>query len=468
MIAAIGRSLARVFERTAPDPLVLAIILSIVTAIAALILGDFGDLSLLERTVRLLGNWSSGAALGDGFAGSGLWAFLAFGMQMCLVLVTGHALAAAPPVAKALRAASDVPKSPAAAALMVALVASLTGLLNWGLGLIVGATLARETAASCARRNIPVAPALLAAAGYSAMLVWHGGLSGSAPLTVTTEAGAAAVLGPDQLQALGGSIPLTATLFSLRNAIVTAGLVIIAAALFALMARGGVCAHMPPPSLAPVASDLTPQPASIPDHLARSRALAWLLAAALFAAFALYLARQGIARLDLNAINLAMLAAGIALHASPASYARAVEDGARGSAGIILQFPLYAGILAMLQTSGLAAGFATALADLAPPWALPAVMFVAAAVINFFVPSGGGQWGIQGPIALDAATSAGLDPGEMVMAVAYGDQLTNMLQPFWALPLLAITGCRAREIIGPTAVVMLAAAAWTLLWLLVL
>ncbi|MEO1512254.1 MAG: TIGR00366 family protein, partial [Planctomycetota bacterium] len=150
-----------------------------------------------------------------------------------------------------------------------------------------------------------------------------------------------------------------------------------------------------------------------------------------------------------------------------ASYARAAEDGARGCAGIILQFPLYAGIAAMLKTSGLVAMFARGAAEL-PSWALEPGMFFLSGVVNFFVPSGGGQWGIQGPIALEAAAAAGTDPGRMIMAVAYGDQLTNMLQPFWALPLLAITGVKAREIVGYTAVVMLAAAAWMLLGLAVM
>jgi short-chain fatty acids transporter len=88
-------------------------------------------------------------------------------------------------------------------------------------------------------------------------------------------------------------------------------------------------------------------------------------------------------------------------------------------------------------------------------------------VINLFVPSGGGQWAIQGPIAMQSAIATGIDPAKMVMAVAYGDQLTNMLQPFWALPLLAIAKIEAREIVGYTAVAMLAGAAWIALGLLI-
>jgi len=169
--------------------------------------------------------------------------------------------------------------------------------------------------------------------------------------------------------------------------------------------------------------------------------------------------------LGLNEVNMGMLALGLIFHGSLASYGRAVEEGARGCAGILVQFPLYAGIMGMLGASGLIRGFAEAIAQ-GGETGVPLLTFLAAAIVNFFVPSGGGQWGIQGPIALEAGAAAGVAPGKMVMAVAYGDQLTNMLQPFWALPLLAITGAKARDIVGYTAVVMVVAGAWMALGLL--
>jgi short-chain fatty acids transporter len=145
---------------------------------------------------------------------------------------------------------------------------------------------------------------------------------------------------------------------------------------------------------------------------------------------------------------------------------RAVERAAAGAAGINLQFPLYAGIMGIMGATGLTAVFATSLAAIGTGAILPLTTFVAAAVINLFVPSGGGQWAIQGPIAMRSAIDAGIDPAAMVMAVAYGDQLTNMLQPFWALPLLAITKVEARDIVGYTAVAMIAGGLWIALGLL--
>jgi short-chain fatty acids transporter len=136
--------------------------------------------------------------------------------------------------------------------------------------------------------------------------------------------------------------------------------------------------------------------------------------------------------------------------------------------GIILQFPLYAGIMGVLGASGLIARFSEFMASHATAKTLPVFTFLSAGVVNLFVPSGGGQWAIQGPIALEAGLALGIAPEKMVMSVAYGDQLTNMLQPFWALPLLAITGLRARDIVGYTALLMLAAAGWIALALVLL
>ena len=138
----------------------------------------------------------------------------------------------------------------------------------------------------------------------------------------------------------------------------------------------------------------------------------------------------------------------------------------KGCAGIIVQFPLYAGVMAMMATSGLLGLFAEAAITASTPTTLPLFTTGSAAIVNIFVPSGGGQWAVQGPIALVAGVDAGVPVGKMVMSVAYGDQLTNMLQPFWALPLLAITGVKARDIVGYTALVMLVAAVWIAIGLL--
>ena len=153
-------------------------------------------------------------------------------------------------------------------------------------------------------------------------------------------------------------------------------------------------------------------------------------------------------------INGVFLFAGLMLHGSPRAYVRAITEGSRSAAGIILQFPFYAGIMGMMGASGLAALVSAWFARVSTAEIFPAMAFVSAALVNFFVPSGGGQVAVQGQILIDSASSLGVPAWKAVMALSYGDEIGNMLQPFWALPLLAITGLEARQIMGYTILVM--------------
>lgn len=462
MISRMGASISRVFERTAPDPFVLAVLLTAVTVVLALVFGSFPDEP--GRAVALLDSWR-----GE----SGLWRFLAFAMQMCLILVTGHALAASGPVSKLIGTLAAGPRGAGSAAAMVGLVASVFGLVNWGLGLIVGALLAREVGRSLERRGVRAHYPLLAGAGYMGMLVWHGGMSGSAPLTMTTRAGAEKVLPAGVLEHFESGVPLGETVLSPMNLVATAGLLVIVPVVLWLLTPGrgqevrGIGEFGIEDSGEEVRESRAGGPShqrevgrSVPDWLHETPLVAWGLGLALLAGVWRYGSVEGVGRVGLNEVNAAMLGLGLLLHGSTGSYGRAAEAGARGCAGIMLQFPLYAGIMALLVSSGLVERFSRLLAEAGDSGTMPLLAFVSAAVVNFFVPSGGGQWAIQGPIALEAGAAVGVSPGKMIMAVAYGDQLTNMLQPFWALPLLAITGVKAREIVGYTCVVMAAAGVW--------
>jgi short-chain fatty acids transporter len=193
-----------------------------------------------------------------------------------------------------------------------------------------------------------------------------------------------------------------------------------------------------------------------------------VLALLLLAGFIRYVWVNGAMNIQINEINALMFALGLILHGSPRAYMLAVEDGARDCGAIIVQFPIYAGIMSLMKVSGMIETLTDAFIRLGDARTLPAMSFVSATLVGLFVPSGGAQWGLQGPIALQASANAGLDPGAMLMSVAYGDELANMLQPFWALPLLAITGAKAREIVGYTAIAMIVAGAWMMIGLLIL
>jgi short-chain fatty acids transporter len=470
MIARLGLLIARIFRATTPDPFVLVVLLTLVAAALALVLGSFPGLDRsagwAERASFTLDQWR-----GDG----GLWRFLAFSMQMCLVLLTGHALASAPLVRRAVDALAGKPRTTAQAAVLVAFTASATALVNWGLGLIVGALLARDVGRSMSRRGLPCHYPLVAAAGYMGLMIWHGGLSGSAPLSMTTLAQARRVLPAALVDAKGAAIlvSLDRTLLSPLNIAVTLGLLAIIPLAFALLSPRRAedmtpferCSCLPvEPGREPAGEAEAP---TIPDRLDSSPLLAWTVGLPLLIGLARSFSQLGWQNVGLSEVIALMLALGLVLHGSLKRYAAAVEAGAGDCAGIVIQFPFYGGILALMASSGLAADLSAFAVRQSTPGTLPLVFFLAASILNMFITSGGGLWGVMGPVALDAGAAAGVDPARMVMSVAYGDQITNMLQPFWALPLLAITGVKARDIVGYTALVMVAGFAWIVLCLLV-
>jgi len=459
MIAKLGRILTNIFSKTAPDPFVIAIGLTLVAAIMAITLGHYeGATTLPQRATAMIDAWRGT---------SGIWKFLGFGMQMSLILVTGHALAASKPISKLIDTLAALPNSAASAAALVGFIAVLFGLINWGLGLIVGALFAREVAKVCASKGIRVHGALLAAAGYMGLMVWHGGFSGSAPLKMSSEAQAKDILPIEVFNAMEiKHIPLSDTLLSPLNLFVAVGLLVIVPIVLWLLSPKHDDEIVPMTIIEPKPTPDEPAD-SFPDRIDRSPIIVWALALMLIWAFLRFTQIDGIMKLGPNEVNVLMLSLGLIMHGSVRSYVAAAEDGARGCAGIILQFPLYAGIMALLASSGLINDFSAWMSGFANETTAPLLTFISAAVVNLFVPSGGGQWAIQGPIALEAGAQVGVDPAKMVMAVAYGDQLTNMLQPFWALPLLAITKVKAREIVGYTAVVMLVAGAWITLGLFI-
>ena len=162
---------------------------------------------------------------------------------------------------------------------------------------------------------------------------------------------------------------------------------------------------------------------------------------------AYYFVQNGFA-LNLDLVNFMFLFMGILFHGTPRNFLLAVQNAVKGASGIIIQFPFYAGIMGMMTASGLAVMMSEAFVSISTPQTFPLFAFLSAGIVNFFVPSGGGQWAVQAPIMLDAAQTLGTDPARVAVAVAWGDAWTNMIQPFWALPALAIAGLKAKDIMG--------------------
>jgi len=447
MIRRLADALSRWSARWVPDPFVIVILLTLVTM--ALVWALTG-----KDPIAALGAW--GGRLKDGEvlgAERGLWSLLTFAMQMCLTLVTGHALAAAPPVRRGIARLVDRVPTARAAIIVTALVAMLAGFLNWGLGLIVGAVIARDMGRSLKRRGIRAHYPLIGAAGYTGLLVWHGGLSGSAPLKITRASEIATVLPPGlNLDPL----PLSETIGSPLNLTVAALLLVgVPLALVLMRPRDEHVREIDAFAPGDDALPALPGGGGPARALDRSRILALIFAAAAFGYLGMLVAKVGFGGIDLNIINLFFLAVGLVLHGSPAAYGNAVGDAAKSTGGIILQFPFYAGIMGMMALTGLIGVLAHAIGDAATPVTFGPLTFLSAGTVNLFVPSGGGQFAVQGPVVIEAAHQLGVPMGKAVMAFCYGDQWTNMLQPFWALPLLGITGLKVGDLIGYTAALML-------------
>lgn len=445
------RTLGGVFDRWArrwmPDPMLFAILLTFITYILALIFANHGPFQLIL-------DWYKG-----------FWALLTFGMQMCLILVTGHALATSPIMRRGIEKLAEIPRHQTGAIALVALTAAIASWINWGLGIIVGALMAREVGRSGHLRNIPFHYPLLGAAGYAGFLTWHGGLSASAPLLVATKG--------HFLEKQIGLIPTSETLFSPMNIVITLALLVVIPVTCMLMApkkREEIVTIVDiDPGLVEKEEVATiAKEKMVPaDRIENSRIISLIIGIAGLIYVVYYFGTKGF-QLNLNIVNFTFLMVGIILQGTPINYIRAVSEGSKACAGIIVQFPFYAGIMGMMKFSGLVAVIAGWFLAISNPTTYPVFAFLSAGIVNLFVPSGGGQVAVQGPIMIEAAKELGFSINKALMAIAYGDEWTNMLQPFWALALLGITRLKAREIVGYTMVVLVVSAVIFILGLLFL
>jgi len=410
-----------------PSPLALAIILSFTVYALALI---FTKPSSNDTPYPL--------QLLD-FYQRGFWDLLAFSMQMMLILVLGNVLALTPFFQRIIQVLLNKITSHATAILFTAFFSLLLGLFNWGLGLIFSALLARAIGGHARKSGMKLNYPLLVAAAYTGMMVWHGGFSGSAPLKVA-ESG-------HFLQDKIGVIPVSETLLSSLNLGLNGFLLMVIPLSLVLISRWKKSSIMLADELPEINfSDLKPS---------RRQYTGFALGLALVVMAVYQFFQQGISALNINLINLMLLALGLLLYKNLHDFMKAVNMAIVSSSGIMIQFPIYAGIMGLMNYSGLAAIFTQSLVSVSSASTLPVMGFISAAVVNFFVPSGGGQWAVQGPILMDAALQLGASVPKTIMALAYGDELTNMIQPFWAIPLLAITGVKARSILPYTFIIML-------------
>ncbi len=422
----------RIMNRWLPDPFLFAIILTIVVFVA-------GCLATWQNPWDMVWAWAGKGVTSEP---GGMWNLLAFSMQMALVLVLGSAFASAPIIKRILGAIANLAKNKLSGIVVVTMVSTICCWLNWGFGLIVGALLAKEVA----RRVKDIDYPLLIASAYSGFVVWHAGLSGSIPLTITN----GYKIGDVVYQA-----DLTASVFHPMNIIMC--LVILVGMPFINYAMHPDKDHT-----------ITVNPAVLEDEKERTYEIktpadkiehSKILLALTIIMGVVYIVRFfidpkfGPAKLDLNVVNAIFLFLGLLAHGDLRRYVDAIGDAAGGAAGVLLQFPFYAGIMGIMTAANangdsLASIISDFFVGISNNVTFPVWTFLSAGIINFFVPSGGGQWAVQGPIVMPAAARLSVEAGRAGMAIAWGDQWTNMIQPFWALPALGVAGLSAKDIMG--------------------
>jgi len=430
-----GDGMTRWTERWIPDALVIVIVLSLLTYIFALIWGFKPEVSIGSRAYESIQAW-----------GKGFWELLAFAMQMCLIMMTGYILACSPPVRRLLDGLSgwSNPEKPWQAILVMSLFSMIMAWLNWGLSLIASAMLALFIV----RRNPKVDYRLLVAAAYLGLgCTWHAGLSGSATLLVAT---------PDNFlikgKLLDATIPVANTIFHPFNLILTVIIMVAITILMALMHPRPEKTYVVKPELmdqlklyeAPPTPSKWESPSDWMNWwpgfnlIVSIGGLIWLI---------WHFSTKGL-DLNLNVVNFAMLMLGILFHWRPWSFLKATEDAGKAVWGIVIQFPFYAGILGLFKFTLLSTVFTQAFVAISTPQTFPLFVYWYGGILNYLIPSGGGEWAVVAPYIIPAAKQLGVGMGTTVVTFAWADMMTDMIQPFWAIAMLAVAKLHFRDIMG--------------------
>lgn len=425
----LAAGLSKAFYRFIPESLVVAIGLAVVTLLLAIIVEGETPLSAITL-------W-----------GDSVWSLLAFSMQIAMLLLTGYMLANTPPVDRALTAISSRISNPRVAVAVITFIGALGTWLNVGFGLVIGVVLARKMARTVPNLHYPLA----VAGGYAGFSLYGIGLSGTIPLTIATPGH---VL-EDQM----GIIPTSETIFSplvlATSVAVIVGLPLVMAALHP-SADGPTKTFTEPASEAPEDTDVDPDgngKRSFADTLNHSPVVGIVFGIIGLTYTVLYFTGGGGVNFDI--INLVFLTLSIALFARPSAFMANLKVSAGVVSGVLVQYPIYAGIMGVLAGSGLMITFAGLFVNISTAESLPFFSFISGGAINLLAPSGGAQWAVQGPIMVEAAQQMNANSVATSLGVAYGDQWTNAIQPFWILPVLAISGIKLREVMGYLFVVLI-------------
>ncbi len=415
-------------QRFLPEPFILSCLLTVFVIF-------FGMFATEQSLIQMIAHW-----------GDGIWGLLSFAMQMALVLVTGSALANAPLIRKGLMKAAQLPRTSGQGIIAISIVSLLGAYINWGFGIVVSVLYAKEVAKHIKELDYRLA----IASSYSGFLIWHAGLSASIPLTLASG-------GETLIKTTAGSlkeaIPITETLFS-PYALVPIIVFFITMPLInrAMHPDANHTVTVDPNVFHEEAAAQETEVRTFAEKMENSIWITICIGLLGIIYMIHYFSTKGF-NLTLDIVIFILLIAGLIFHRTPIQYIRAFSESTKSASGILLQFPFYAGIMGMMMganSEGLSLGGAISnfFIQISNETTFPLFTFLSAGIVNIFVPSGGGQWAVQAPIMIPAGAELGVPAAKTAMAIAWGDAWTNLIQPFWALPALAIAGLGARDMMG--------------------
>ncbi len=423
-LAQIGLRLSNWFERWFPDAFALALV-----AVAIVFAACIGIGSSIAQTAQ--------------WFGSGFWDLVAFTMQMSMIIITGYAVATAPPIYAVIRRMAGIPQNGRNAAAFVGLFSMATSLLSWSFSLIFSGLLAREVTHRVKGADYR---AVGAAAYLGVGSIWALGLSSSAALIMATPTSL-----PQSISKISGIIPVGQTLGLWQSMAMAAVLFAVSLAITyysaptTTQARGMQEMRV---TYAPPAMD-TSKPDRPGEWLEYSPLLTILASVLGFGYLAMEVSSKGPSiLLDLNHYIFTFLIVGLLLHWRPRSFVRAIAGGVPSAAGVLVQYPLYAGIVKMMTESGLAKLMARSFVEVSTVHTFPVLVGIYSATLGLFVPSAGGKWLIEAPYLLDAGKSLHVHLGWIVQTYNATEALASLIHPFWMLPLLGILNLKARDIVG--------------------
>jgi short-chain fatty acids transporter len=375
--------------------------------------------------------------------GAGFWDLVAFTMQMSMIILTGYAVATAPPVYAVVRKIAEIPTNGRNAAAFVGLFSMLASLISWSFSLIFSGLLAREVARRVKGSDYR---AIGAAAYLGVGSVWALGLSSSAALIMAAPASL-----PDAIEKISGVIPLSQTLGLWQSMLIAAALIVVSMALCYYSAPADADAR----GMAEMGVTYQPATANVGRAEKPGEWLEYspVLTVVICTLGILYMIREVATVgpsviLELNHYVFLFLIVGMLLHWRPRSFVQAIAAAVAPVGGVLIQYPLYAGIVRMMTESGIATAMAHFFVTISNQHTYPIMIGIYSAFLGLFIPSAGGKWLIEAPYMLDAAKTLQVHLGWVVQTYNATEALANLIHPFWMLPLVGILGLKARDIVG--------------------